>query len=434
MIDNEVLGATRVAIDDLDGDGDLDVVSAAYEGGQVGWYENLDGAGQFGAISLIAKTLSFHRFIATEDLDGDGQVEVLVSGDESFDSAQLLIFGRSADGFELIQRVTGGNLVQQVAFFDQNEDGNLDLFAVGENHSYIAIADYIESEGNRFDSFSHLPSRSFRNPSGARDLEIVDIDGDGQRDFIVATAFDSSILWFQGQDDGVIITDQVAMLQDIEAADLDGDGDLDLLSASSHDDKIAWYRNDGTGVFGEQQLLSDSGLVEASLIRSMDVDGDGDLDLVSSSELEQRIVWYENQDGEDSFGPVQTLFREEVDPPEERTVDVPWTIEPVDYDLDGRTDLVGATWTVRDVVNADALVWRNGDEGFELYRPGAPGFTRVVLPGDVDGDGDPDLVSARQSYGDALVWYENVGIDGELQEPHLIDDTLFSESTSLDSY
>ena len=42
------------------------------------------------------------------------------------------------------------------------------------------------------------------------------------------------------------------------AGDLDGDGDMDVLSASRDDDKIAWYENDGTGQFGSQQAITNS--------------------------------------------------------------------------------------------------------------------------------------------------------------------------------
>ena len=42
----------------------------------------------------------------------------------------------------------------------------------------------------------------------------------------------------------------------VYAADLDGDGDIDVLSASSYDGKIAWYENDGAGQFGSQQVIT----------------------------------------------------------------------------------------------------------------------------------------------------------------------------------
>ena len=40
----------------------------------------------------------------------------------------------------------------------------------------------------------------------------------------------------------------------VYAADVDGDGDMDVLSASYSDDKIAWYENDGSGSFTEHAI------------------------------------------------------------------------------------------------------------------------------------------------------------------------------------
>ncbi|KAK3256864.1 hypothetical protein CYMTET_34025, partial [Cymbomonas tetramitiformis] len=73
--------------------------------------------------------------------------------------------------------------------------------------------------------------------------------------------------------------------------DVDGDGDLDVLSASWNDAKIAWYANDGSGGFGSQQVIS----TLADFARSVyaaDMDGDGDVDVLSASDDDDKIAWY----------------------------------------------------------------------------------------------------------------------------------------------
>ena len=85
------------------------------------------------------------------------------------------------------------------------------------------------------------------------------------------------------------------------AADVDGDGDTDVLSASLNDNKIAWYENtDGAGTFGAQQVISTAADLAQSVIAA-DVDGDGDIDVLSASALDDKIAWYEN-DGAGTFG------------------------------------------------------------------------------------------------------------------------------------
>jgi hypothetical protein len=68
----------------------------------------------------------------------------------------------------------------------------------------------------------------------------------------------------------------------VHAADIDGDGDMDLLSASRDDDKIAWYKNDGLGNFQTQQFISTNADLAISVFAA-DIDGDGDIDVLSAS-------------------------------------------------------------------------------------------------------------------------------------------------------
>ncbi len=85
---------------------------------------------------------------------------------------------------------------------------------------------------------------------------------------------------------------------DAFAADVDGDGDMDVLSASVLDDTIAWYENDGSENFTRYTISTTA--VGAVSVFAADVDGDGDLDVLCASLNDDKIAWYEN-DGSENF-------------------------------------------------------------------------------------------------------------------------------------
>ena len=78
----------------------------------------------------------------------------------------------------------------------------------------------------------------------------------------------------------------------VYAVDVDGDGDIDVLSASDLDNKIAWYENDGNENFTPHTItiVTDG----ARSVYAVDVDGDGDIDVLSASFVDDKIAWYEN--------------------------------------------------------------------------------------------------------------------------------------------
>jgi len=153
-----------------------------------------------------------------------------------------------------------------------------------------------------------------------------------------ASPGDDKIAWYANDGTGhfrpqqVITTTTAAGANCVYAADLDADGDLDVLSASEYDDKIAWYANDGTGQFGPQQVIT-TAAAGARWVYAADLDGDGDLDVLSASCEDDKIAWYAN-DGTGQFGPQQVISTE---------ADGANCVYAADLDGDGDLDVLSAS-------------------------------------------------------------------------------------------
>ena len=79
----------------------------------------------------------------------------------------------------------------------------------------------------------------------------------------------------------------------VYVADMDGDGDLDIVSASERDDTIAWYENDGAAnpSWTAADIAASAGRCNIGALPTWT--DDGDLDIVSSSYFDDTIAWYE---------------------------------------------------------------------------------------------------------------------------------------------
>jgi len=62
-----------------------------------------------------------------------------------------------------------------------------------------------------------------------------------------------------------------------------------VLSASDNDDKFAWYENDGSEGFTEHAISTSAD--GAISVFAADVDGDGDMDVLSASKSDNKIAW-----------------------------------------------------------------------------------------------------------------------------------------------
>ncbi len=176
------------------------------------------------------------------------------------------------------------------------------------------------------------------------------------------------------------------------AADLDSDGDTDVLSASNQDDKIAWYRNDGNENF--TSITITTGADSASSVFAADVDTDGDMDVRSASRNDDKIAWYRN-DGNENFTAITISLN----------ADEPSAVYAIDLDDDGDMDVLSASFA------DDKIAWyeNNGNEVFtaQTITTAANGAIAVSVA-DVDGDGDRDVLSAS-ALDNKIAWYRNNG-------------------------
>ena len=151
----------------------------------------------------------------------------------------------------------------------------------------------------------------------ASDVVAADLDGDGDLDVLTSSEFDTTLSWFENLDGLAtfgperIISSSASEVGSVLAVDLDGDGDLDLLTAPLPAafppvDVLSYENVDGLGNFVQMQNVT-QGSTELDGIFAADLDGDGDPDLLGTSDGDSRIAWHANQAGSGTFGP-QTLI------------------------------------------------------------------------------------------------------------------------------
>ena len=287
-------GATSVFASDLDGDGDQDVLSAAWFDDEIAWYENTDGLGSFGPGQTITALVDGVWSVFAADLDGDGDQDVLSASNLD----NTIAWYENMDGLgtfgsqQIITTLADGAF--SVFAADLDGDGDLDVLSASGDDDKIAWYENLDGQGD-FGPQQVITTLA----DWVQQVFVADLDGDGDQDVLSASDSDDKIAWYENTD-GLgdfgpqqVITTLAETARWVFAADLDGDGDQDVLSASSSDDKIAWYENDGLGTFGPQQIITTSA-DHATSVFAADLDGDGDQDVLSASLNDSKIAWYEN--------------------------------------------------------------------------------------------------------------------------------------------
>ncbi|MGD9099002.1 MAG: FG-GAP-like repeat-containing protein, partial [Anaerolineae bacterium] len=276
-----------VALGDVDGDGDLDALVANYGAAQV--VRLNDGTGRFIShplTSTFGDAAGLSRDIALGDVDGDGDLDAVIANDGN--QAQEIHLNDGTGRFvpHPTAHTFGGGQSSAIALGDVDDDGDLDaLVANAINQSQVV---YRNDGTGRF-----TPHATFGG-GNSRDIDLGDVDGDGDLDTLVANLLAPQEVYLNDGDGNFASSHtfgSAGFSYAIALGDVDDDGDLDALVANYSGQPQEVYLNDGSGVFDVAPITSTFGAGDSYAIALGDVDGDGDLDALIAQDGAAQTVW-----------------------------------------------------------------------------------------------------------------------------------------------
>ena len=232
----------------------------------------------------------------------------------------------------------------------------------------------------------------------------MDLDGNTFPDILASREFDGGIVWFRNLGNlgwstaFPVVPGATAM--DMGSSDLDGDGDLDPFFALTIN-TLAWCENtDGSGLMSAPMYVAP--VYANARIQAVDIDEDNAMDLAWSVRVPEEMGWCQNLGG--TFSNAQTI-----------TSDRKGNLS--DLDSDGRLDLI-TTSNLSGTVDWQRGI--NTQLGFASFSNVALGNSAdVLLVQDLDGDGDRDIAVSNNAT-DQLAWYENVDGQGNFGPAQVI--------------
>jgi hypothetical protein len=277
-----------VALGDMDGDGDLDLVA-----GEVGAPDSLylnDGQGNFAERRAFGSVNDSTLAIAVGDLDGDGDLDV-VAGNNGQPS---VIYANDGSGHLAPIGVLPGSAsaMHSLALGDLDGDGDLDL-VVANDRQYNAV--FFNTGHGSFQG----PALFGRSDEPTASVALGDLDGDGDLDAVTGNVGMPNQVYLNNGFGALLPGGTFGAPSDntfgVALGDIDGDGDLDVAAGNSGQQSTV-FLNRGDGSFEGSRNFG-SGVDKTSAVLMADIDLDRDLDLMVSNTEQQSTIAVNDGDG-----------------------------------------------------------------------------------------------------------------------------------------
>lgn len=273
LVDSDFQGVMSLISTDLNQDGHVDIIGAAFAGGQIAWWEKAENSW---TKHIVEPNFNMAHEVFATDLDADGDIDILGA------SAAGKVSWWANDGANPPQWTRQDfslsfNGARSVAAGDMDGDGTLEVIAAGLSNNRISIWN---NDGGSPISWSESTVTS--NFFGAHRIQLRDMDGDEDLDILGAAYVADELAWFEnteGWPKHIIGTDFNGAVT-IYGGDINNDGNIDILGAAQDANEISVWINDIDNGLWIKQVI-DPEYDEVWPAALSDLDGDGNLDIVA---------------------------------------------------------------------------------------------------------------------------------------------------------
>lgn len=289
------VAAFGVATGDLDGDGDVDVITVAATEDRLSWHENMGDTPLTFDEHLISTDSETPRRVAVADFDRDGDLDLAMVSSTDSTLRWFENDGQNPPSFTLYPIAKNTAQARMLIAGDLNADGWPDLLA-----GHYLSGELVWYENNGLQPPSFLQRKIGEGVPLVRGLAMGDLDLDGDVDLIVGSYSGDAIYWFEQRPGSEplfnkrLVENGLDGMSELAVADFDRDGDLDLVAAIENDGLLKWYENDGLSPPGfiPYELSPVLGAVRAVAVE--DLDRDGDIDFLWGARENNFIGWARN--------------------------------------------------------------------------------------------------------------------------------------------
>jgi hypothetical protein len=287
-----------------------------------------------------------------------------------------------------------------IKVIDFDGDDDLDIIggsAITQTTSSVGLAWWRNDGDNNWTKF--VIDANFID---VMSVDVAKVDGDNYYD-VVATSWQlSQLSWWKNSGDPTqgwtknILKSNFGNAHDAKCVDLDFDGDIDIVSANATPGSVIILYNTGGDPPVWQQVTLAQSFLGALAVNVVDLDFDDDLDILGAASNNDEVAWWKNLGGNPA-----SWNKIIIDPNFGGSGD----LDVIDLNYDGKFDIVATGWRSSQVAYwiSDSLEinsWTKQVIDDQL------GIAARVRAGDLDNDSDNDIVAIGNNPGE-LVYYEN---------------------------